>query len=335
MHATSETDTGHSDLRRRAVSYDLSGERLTERGLSGRPHPAPGPRTRRASAGQRYIRWFFRQYYRDPAKTAPVPQTWQRSPAASGVSNRSTGCVLRGSSACRMTLRRSALRRAFATHLVGVVLVVVAAQKLGQRGPATCTTTSRGDGGWMTTPLPARSAKTPDLHRFSPLENVRDTAYREDSGTGYRGSGPQVMATCRQHRDQPALPRWRHCYQPHSPGHRTRPDPHAQLPTAMRPDHKRRCRSRATRRVSRASHGDPGGGRRAPLPHRHRDRQRSGRDRPARRLGSSRAPIWTCQLASGRASRSATTSSMTCMRNAISASPRRCRFSAEHTNTVT
>jgi hypothetical protein len=27
---------------------------------------APGPRTRRASAGQRYIRWFFRQYYRDP-----------------------------------------------------------------------------------------------------------------------------------------------------------------------------------------------------------------------------------------------------------------------------
>src|SRR6266568_869922 len=245
------------------------------------------------------------------------------------------GVLLQGSSACRMTLRRSALRRAFATHLVAVVLVVVAAQKLGQRGPATCTTTSRGDGGWMTTPLPARSAKTPDLHRFSPLENVRDTAYREDSGTGYRGSGPQVMATCRQHRDQPALPRWRHCYQPHSPGHRTRPDPHAQLPTAMRPDHKRRCRSRATRRVSRASHGDPGGGRRAPLPHRHRDRQRSGRDRPARRLGSSRAPIWTCQLASGRASRSATTSSMTCMRNAISASPRRCRFSAEHTNTVT
>ena len=47
-----------------AVSYDLSGERLTEQGLSGRPHPAPGPRTRRASAGQRYIRWFFRQYYR-------------------------------------------------------------------------------------------------------------------------------------------------------------------------------------------------------------------------------------------------------------------------------
>jgi hypothetical protein len=26
---------------------------------------------------------------------------------------------------------------------------------------------------------------------------VRDTAYREDSGTGYRGSRPQVMATCR------------------------------------------------------------------------------------------------------------------------------------------
>src|SRR6266568_4276422 len=55
------------------------------------------------------------------------------------------GVLLQGSSACRMTLRRSALRRAFATHLVAVVLVVVAAQKLGQRGPATCTTTSRGD----------------------------------------------------------------------------------------------------------------------------------------------------------------------------------------------
>ena len=26
---------------------------------------------------------------------------------------------------------------------------------------------------------------------------VRDTTYREDSGTGYRSSGPQVMATCR------------------------------------------------------------------------------------------------------------------------------------------
>jgi len=25
---------------------------------------------------------------------------------------------------------------------------------------------------------------------------VRETAYREDSSTGYRGSGPQVMATC-------------------------------------------------------------------------------------------------------------------------------------------
>ena len=71
-----------------------------------------------------------------------------------------------------MTSRRSALRRAFATPLVGVVLVVVAAQKPGQRGPATCTTTSRGDGGWMMTPLPARSAKTPDLHRSSPLEKI-------------------------------------------------------------------------------------------------------------------------------------------------------------------
>ena len=27
--------------------------------------------------------------------------------------------------------------------------------------------------------------------------HIRDTAYREDSSTGYRGSGPQAMATCR------------------------------------------------------------------------------------------------------------------------------------------
>jgi hypothetical protein len=26
---------------------------------------------------------------------------------------------------------------------------------------------------------------------------VRDTAYREDAGTGYIGAGPQVLATCR------------------------------------------------------------------------------------------------------------------------------------------
>jgi hypothetical protein len=26
---------------------------------------------------------------------------------------------------------------------------------------------------------------------------VRDTAYREDAGTGYTGAGPQVLATCR------------------------------------------------------------------------------------------------------------------------------------------
>ena len=34
---------------------------------------------------------------------------------------------------------------------------------------------------------------------------------------------------------QPALPRRRHPDHPHSPGHRTRPNPNAQLPTAMRP----------------------------------------------------------------------------------------------------
>jgi hypothetical protein len=49
----------------------------------------------------------------------------------------------------------------------------------------------------MMTPLPARSANTPDLHRSSPLENTRDTAYDEDANTGYAGNGPQVMATLR------------------------------------------------------------------------------------------------------------------------------------------
>jgi hypothetical protein len=52
------------------VNVSLSG------GLSGRPHPAPGPRTRRASAGQRYIRWFFRQYYRDPSASR-VSAEWR------------------------------------------------------------------------------------------------------------------------------------------------------------------------------------------------------------------------------------------------------------------
>ena len=31
----------------------------------------------------------------------------------------------------------------------------------------------------------------------SASRNVRDTAYREDSDTGYTRNGPQVMATCR------------------------------------------------------------------------------------------------------------------------------------------
>jgi hypothetical protein len=38
-----------------------------------------------------------------------------------------------------------------------------------------------------------------------------------------------------EYRGQPALSRRRHGNHPHPPGHRTRPDPHAQLPTAMRP----------------------------------------------------------------------------------------------------
>jgi len=46
-----------------------------------------------------------------------------------------------------------------------LALIVVAAQKPGQRGPATCTTTLRGNGGFMTPPLPAPSVHMPDLHR--------------------------------------------------------------------------------------------------------------------------------------------------------------------------
>jgi Transposase DDE domain len=38
-----------------------------------------------------------------------------------------------------------------------------------------------------------------------------------------------------EHRHQPALPGRDHRDHPHPAGHRTRPDPHAQLPTAMRP----------------------------------------------------------------------------------------------------
>ena len=37
------------------VSYDLSGERLTERGLSGRPHPAPCRRRRRACLSDLHV----------------------------------------------------------------------------------------------------------------------------------------------------------------------------------------------------------------------------------------------------------------------------------------
>ena len=48
--------------------------------------------------------------------------------------------LLPGSPACCMTLRRSALRRLLQQISWGVVLVVVAAQKPGPRGPATCAT---------------------------------------------------------------------------------------------------------------------------------------------------------------------------------------------------
>ena len=49
----------------------------------------------------------------------------------------------------------------------------------------------------MMTPLPARSAKTPDLHRSSPLEKVRDVTFREDASRVRTGSRPRIMATLR------------------------------------------------------------------------------------------------------------------------------------------
>ena len=58
-----------------AVSYDLSGERLTERGLSGRPHPAPGAKNPPSLRRSEVYPLVFRQYYRDPVTF--------RSPAAS------------------------------------------------------------------------------------------------------------------------------------------------------------------------------------------------------------------------------------------------------------
>jgi hypothetical protein len=66
VQATTETDSGHSDLRRRAVSYDLSGERLTERGLSGRRHRAPGAKNPPSLRRSEVYPLVFRQYYRDP-----------------------------------------------------------------------------------------------------------------------------------------------------------------------------------------------------------------------------------------------------------------------------
>jgi hypothetical protein len=80
---------------------------------------SPGPSGSAATAATPPAPWSPRRSCTPSpacAKTAPVPQAWQRSPAAGGVSNRSTG--------------------------------------------------------------------------------VRGTACREDPGTGYRGSGPQVMAAC-------------------------------------------------------------------------------------------------------------------------------------------
>jgi hypothetical protein len=48
-----------------AVSDRPSGERLAERGLSGRAALGAVPDSPN-SAGQGYIRWIFRDYYRDP-----------------------------------------------------------------------------------------------------------------------------------------------------------------------------------------------------------------------------------------------------------------------------
>jgi hypothetical protein len=72
----------------------------------------------------------------------------------------------------------------------GVVLIVVAAQKHGQRGPATSTTTSRDDGGLITSLLPARSVHTPDLRQSVPQ--------RIDGGA-VRGTAPVPV---------PSVARW-------------------------------------------------------------------------------------------------------------------------------
>jgi hypothetical protein len=134
-----------------------------------RPHPGAQLSLFEAAGGWRYSLWVTNL----PAATRGWRGQCAYIDAAHRVHARvEDGILLQGSSTCRLTLHRSALRGAFATHLVGVVLVVVAAQKPGQRGPATCTTTPRGDGGWMMTPLPARSAKTPDLYQSSPLEKA-------------------------------------------------------------------------------------------------------------------------------------------------------------------
>ena len=80
---------------------------------------------------------------------------------------------------------------------------------------------------------PRRHRPRPVGHRVCPLAARHRLGRRRQ----YRicRERPPGHGHLQEHRDQPALSRRRHGNHPHPPGHRTRPDPHAQLPTAMRP----------------------------------------------------------------------------------------------------
>jgi predicted transposase YbfD/YdcC len=76
----------------------------------------------------------------DSDARAATPAAWVRGPWE--IDNKLTESVLRGASDCCTMWHWSVLRRAFASHLAGVVLVIVADQKPSQCGPATCATPS-------------------------------------------------------------------------------------------------------------------------------------------------------------------------------------------------
>jgi DDE_Tnp_1-associated/Transposase DDE domain len=84
---------------------------------------------------------------------------------------------------------------------------------------------------------------------------LRDTAYGEDSDTGYTGQRPPGHGHPQEHRHQPAPPRRDHRDHPHPPGHHPRPRAHAQLPAAVR------CRSQTTFPPAVSGPDDTGQGR--------------------------------------------------------------------------